>query len=101
MNKQENAIGNLKEILCAIADGKEVQYMGADKVWRTPKNMADWNPFNKYNHEWRIKRDDFESFYEDYITAEKLSSKTTRELMLISRRELMLSGWNAAMELRR
>ena len=67
MSKLENASGNLKEILCAIAEGKAVQF-NMDNYWsdfvegHTP-------PYGEtmLKQEWRIKPDAFEEIYNKFV----------------------------------
>ena len=89
MKKLENASSNLKEILCAIVDGKDVQFCMYDN-WR-PLEVFDFI-FSEdgLKSRWRIKPDAFEDFYMDCKFNNKIANKNTNELMRMA--------WNAAMD---
>ena len=66
--KLENASGNLKEILIAIADGKEVQFKNHKDSWRDyDTELIDNYMCLNLNFEWRIKPDAFEDAWEQYL----------------------------------
>ena len=92
MSKLENASGNLKEVLCAIADGKDVQYWASEynkwfdlTVTNTEINIFDteW-----LSYKWRIKPDAFEEWWEQ---KGKLSMSENYKVHVHV-------GWDAAME---
>ena len=65
MSKLENESGNLKEILCAIVDGKQVQYWSeVDCTWVCLKEPAYAIQRRALIREWRIKPDAFEEAWE-------------------------------------
>ena len=93
MSKLENASGNLKEVLCAIADGKDVQYWASEyNKWFDFYVESETNIFDTewLSYKWRIKPDAFEDFYMDCKFNNKIANKSTNELMRMA--------WDAAME---
>ena len=92
MNKLENASGNLKEILMAIADGKAVEYfMESQCAWWTmkPSNAEFVFTHEAYGYKWRVKPDAFATAWGDFI-GEYVTYHGSRHAFK--------SGWDAAME---
>jgi len=88
MNKLENASGNLKEILMAIAEGKAVQFFFSD-VWCDFKE-GNAAPYVKtmLKKQWRKKPDTFEDAWRNYLDI--------KDVML--NKEVARHFWDAAME---
>lgn len=92
MNKLENKSNNLKEILCAIADGKHVQYfMESHCAWWTmkPSNADFVFTDEACGYKWRIKPSAFESAWDKLIRAGK---------PLPNQKGIAFYFWNAALE---
>ena len=92
MNNLENASGNLKEILIAIADGKEVQFWSDSyREWQTLHNVAFGFAIDEdgMKLEWRIKPDAFGAWWQDFEPTHS---------QLLSYKEMAKVAWDAAME---
>ena len=79
MSKLENKSSNLKEILCAIADGKQVQYWyDPDRKWQTLHNVAFGFAIDEdgIKLKWRIKPDAFEEVWECYKRNKRILTDT-------------------------